>query len=242
MKKILYFIITISILASCQSKNAAKETLAEKMLSKLPADTTAKKDAYDNPVSSLGTGIVVAPDKFDLYDDSLLAKKYKRIDIVHDPKLTVTPKYFEADYGIVHFVCISQSAKAYKILINYSVEKYLPKQKDSRFIPWDSYILQSFGVRRIVDEKHKPKTIETLYTEPQDDSKPIAIPQGHEMFCPMQVKGDWVQVQYDCFYNQDNNKHEGQPCQKYIAECKTGVTGWLRWRKDNQVLIEIFLE
>ena len=61
------------------------------------------------------------------------------------------------------------------------------------------------------------------------------------MFCPLEVQGDWVRVRYDCFYNKASNPHEGQPCSEYIAQCKTAPTGWLRWRQDNKLVIDIML-
>jgi hypothetical protein len=76
---------------------------------------------------------------------------------------------------------------------------------------------------------------------PSDGSKVLTIPQGFEMFCPMEIRGDWVKVRYDCFYNDENNPHEGEPCHNFIDECKDPVTGWLKWRNENKILIDIFL-
>ncbi|MEO6521393.1 MAG: hypothetical protein ABIN91_06945 [Mucilaginibacter sp.] len=237
MKKILIYIAAVSILASCQSKTAKKETLAEKVLSKIATDTTHEA-MYDNPVSSLGIGLIKAPQKFDIYDDSLLTKKYQSIDMGHDAKFSVSPKYFKPDYGIMHFVCISQSPKAYKVLVNRTTEKYLPKTKGYDFITWSNYITSSTGIKPLYEGN---KSI-PLQTGPDGKGEPIPGTEKYEMFCPMQVQGDWVQVQFDCFYNTDNNKHEGEPCHKYISQCKSPVKGWLRWRKDEKVLIDIFFD
>ena len=76
---------------------------------------------------------------------------------------------------------------------------------------------------------------------PTDSADAISLPPGHEMFCPMEVQGDWLKVQYDCFYNDEDNKYEGQPCHNYIGKCTEALTGWLRWRKDNKLLVDIFL-
>lgn len=237
MKKLLIYIVAILLLASCQSKTAKKETLAEKVLSKLPTDTTHEV-AYDNPAKTLGLGLVKAPDKFDIYDDSLLSKKYQSVDMHQEKIAGLAPKYFKPESGIMHFVCISQSEKAYHILINNNTEKYLPKANGYDFVSWDSYITQSYGIKPLYEGE---KSI-ALQTEPDGKGKAIPGTEKYEMFCPMQVKGDWAQVQFDCFYNTDNNRHEGEPCHKYIGQCKSPVTGWLQWRKDEKVLIDIFLD
>lgn len=234
MKKLLIVVIIGFLLASCQSKTAKKD--AGSILSKLPV-SAAPEAVYDNPVKTLGIGLIKAPDKFDIYDDSLLAKKYQSVSM-GDAKFNITPKYFKPETGIMHFVCISESSKAYKVLVNRDTEKYLPKAKGYAFVSWESYITQSYGIKPLYEGS---KTIQ-LQTEPGVNGKPMPGTEKYEMFCPMQVKGEWVQVQVDCFYNTDSNKHEGEPCHKYIGECKLPVTGWLRWRKDEKVLIDIFLE
>jgi hypothetical protein len=48
-------------------------------------------------------------------------------------------------------------------------------------------------------------------------------------------------TEYDCFYNDDNNPNEGEPCHNFIDKCKNPLTGWLRWRQENKLLIDIFL-
>jgi hypothetical protein len=240
MKNIILLFIIVALFASCQSKTAKKETLAEKVLSKIATDTTHEA-MYDNPVNSLGIGLIKAPQKFDIYDDSLLTKKYQSVSMT-DAKFGITPKYFKPDYGIMHFVCISQNAKAYKVLVNRTTEKYLPKTKGYDFITWGNYITSSTGIRTLYNEGGKTALLQQLQTEPDGKGKPMPGTEKYEMFCPMQVKGDWVQVQFDCFYNTDNNKHEGEPCHKYISQCKSPVKGWLQWRKDEKVLIDIFFD
>jgi hypothetical protein len=57
----------------------------------------------------------------------------------------------------------------------------------------------------------------------------------------MEMRGDWVKVKYDCFYNDENNKYEGQPCQNFVNQCQNPLIGWIRWKQGNKLLIEIFL-
>ncbi|MFY7734407.1 MAG: hypothetical protein ACOVSR_13050 [Bacteroidia bacterium] len=198
--------------------------------------------SYDNQVSRLGIGLIIAPSKFKIYNDSLLKDKIASWDMYEDEsKINLCSKFFKPDYGIMHFVCIAKSEKAYKILVNYSDIKYLPKTKNYVFKTWEEYILQSFGVRRLTSNTGNISKKYPLRSKPNDNASTLVIPKGHESFCPMDIKGDWIKVRYDCFYNDENNSYEGEPCHNYIEKCKNPLTGWLRWRQGNQLLIDIFL-
>ena len=203
--------------------------------------------SYDNDVSTLGIGIVIAPEKFDIYDDSLLTSKSASYDIynVDESKINICPKFFKPDYGIMHFICIDSTEKAYKVLINYDESKYLPKTKTYVFKSWPDYINESYGVRRLSFEDKNfsvPNLQQPLRKSPSKNADTLAIPSGYEMFCPAEIKGDWLRVKFDCFYNDEGNKHEGEPCHNYIDQCKNPVSGWLRWRDGNKLLIDIFLQ
>ena len=193
---------------------------------------------YDNQVSSLGIGLVIAPSTFDIYKDSLLSSKIKHINMYNnDNEINFCSKFFKPDYGIMHFICISRNSISYKILVNFSDILYLPVKKGYKFKSWDNYIYQSFGIRRKINKG----TTNLLRSNPSDNSIALDIPKGLECFCPMKINGNWVQVKYDCFYNKEDNPYEGLPCYQYIMKCKKPLTGWLKWRDKNKLLIDIFL-
>ncbi|WP_345237395.1 hypothetical protein, partial [Hymenobacter saemangeumensis] len=182
---------------------------------------------------------------FSIFNDSLLTDTLARRDMYQyegtEESTDICPMFFKPDYGIMHFVCVRTTAKAYRVLINFSVIKYLPRTKEYKFWTWDEYILSSYGIRRATETANRRISRLPLRKMPQSKADTLAIPAGHEMFCPQEVKGDWLKVRYDCFYNQPRNPHEGQPCQEYIDKCKTATTGWLQWKQDNTVLIDIML-
>jgi hypothetical protein len=201
------------------------------------------KCTIDNEVASLGIGLVIAPKTFALYDDSLLTSKPLSVDMNEktDSLINICSMVFDPEYGLMHFACTGQTENAYQVLINRSETKYLPK-KQNQFQSWEQYLLHSFGVRRKMDETgedEKPMT--DVRKEPNDTAAILSLPTGHEMFCAMQVQGDWLQVKYDCYYNDEDSKYEGQPCHDFISKCADSQTGWLRWRHDNKLLIDIFL-
>ena len=255
MKQRLLVLPLLAILISCaQADNrtasrSRRDTLqpltrnsAKNLLEK--SHQLSPKCSYDNEMASLGLGLVMAPSTFDIYNDSLLTDKLASRDLYsdNDTLVDICPKYFEPDYGIMHFVCTGETEKAYKVLFNYAQVAYLPKKKEYKFQSWDEYITTSMGVRRLTsDEGAVYQPAEPLRREPQDGADTLTIPESYELFCPIEVNGDWVKVKYDCFYNLEENKFEGQPCHNYITKCKNPITGWVRWRRGNKVLIDIML-
>ena len=178
----------------------------------------------------------------EIYNDSLLQDKYLSWNYYEEkPAKPVCSKYFKPDYGILHFVYIKETAKAYQILNCFDEMKYLPKEKGNVAISWQDYILNSYGVRRLTTELNKDITYQAIKKSPSDKGETISFPKGLEMLCPIEIKGDWVKVQYDCFYNQEQNKYEGEPCHSFINKCKPAQYGWIKWRERNHILIDIFL-
>jgi hypothetical protein len=245
-------ILILTIFFSCGQKNNSSESKIETKdnsavdtFSTQPINQQIDQDqncSYDNQVASLGIGLIIAPPKFEIYNDSLLNDKIASIDMYEDAtKINLCSKFFKPDYGIMHFVCIAKSEKAYKVLVNFSDIKYLPRIKNYYFKTWDEYISQSFGIRRLTNDNGDISEKYATRIKPEDNADTLVIPKGHELFCPMEIKGDWIKVRYDCFYNDENNSHEGEPCHSYIGKCKNPLTGWLRWRQENQLHIDIFL-
>jgi hypothetical protein len=153
----------------------------------------------------------------------------------------ICPKFYGPEYGIMHFVCIDSTATAYRVLTDYSSVKYVSKTSGAEFKTWTGYILGSFGIRRLRQEGGLPDAPPPIKREPSESSASLPIPDGLEMFCPMEVRGEWVKVKYDCFYNREQNEHEGEPCYNFIHKCAQPIMGWLRWRDENTLLIDIFL-
>lgn len=203
------------------------------------ADVYSTACEYDNPVSTLGIGVVKVPANFTLFNDSSLVDEYASHDMyAESEKINLCSKFFKPDYGIMHFACVKITSKSYKILVNYSDFKYVSKTQGYEFSTWNKYILESYGMRR---KYGSSASAQPLRTESNDKASLVVIPDGQELFCPIELKGNWVNVTYDCFYNTENTTHEGEPCHDYIKQCNSPITGWLRWKKDNDLLIDIFL-
>lgn len=202
---------------------------------------------YSNPTSELGIGIVEY-DKynhqtpvFKVYNDPELTKKFCSWNIYDESKSApFCAKYHKPDYGIVQVVVLDSLTNSYKVLVNKDEVKYVPKTINYVFWSWEEYLTQSHGIRRkIENEQFKNQPILQL---PDESSEKIELPNDcFELFCVIDVKGDWIKVKYDCFYNQDQNPNEGMPCSEYIDECENSTIGWLKWRIGNEVVVDIFL-
>jgi hypothetical protein len=249
MKTTFQILLILIVFISCSPEKTSKKinTFQDKTS---PTENTEKSienietRPYDNDVSDLGIGIVIAPEKLEIYSDSLLKNKFLDFSMYSESpeKLqNLFSKFFKPDYGIMHFICLEETKVAYKVLVNYSDIKFLPKTKKYQFLDWKEYILQSYGVRRL--KKGIDDILENLplRIEPNNLSDTISLPKGLEMFCPIELKGDWVKVKYDCFYNKKDNENEGKPCHEYIDKCEEPLIGWLRWKKENKLCIAVFL-
>lgn len=238
-------IACLFFLLACEQPPARKTATIDTLPAEKPiaAAVPERTCTYDNEVSTLGIGLVIAPNKFEVFNDSLLTERWLTGDLSSgDTGLArICPKFNKPDYGIMHFVCVGKTPQSYRILINYKEVKYLPKTTTYAFKTWEAYIMESYGVARSTSESEAAFRSQPLKTAPDGAADTLAIPAGRELFCPVQLQGDWLQVKYDCFYNEENNPHEGTPCQEYISQCNTPLTGWLRWRRDQHLLIDIFL-
>jgi len=216
MIRLFLSIYILTIFFSCDQKNngfesqiATKDNDAVDTLSAPVINQQIDQDqncSYDNQVASLGFGLIIAPQKFEVYNDSLLSDKTASWDMYKDESnITICSKFYKPDYGIMHFVCLAKGEKAYKVLVNYSDIKYLPKTNNYVFENWEEYIVQSYGIRRITKDNGDIPINNPLRMKPENDADTLVIPKGQELFCPMEIKGDWVKVRYDCFYNDENN-------------------------------------
>lgn len=243
----IHFIVLVLITVACSQDKVAEvighshEDIA--YVTAMPATENKNiinKCAYDNDTESLGLGLVAVPPAFELFSDSLLTNTYLMWNMYSSdaPPKPVCSKYYKPDYGIMQFVCLEKAEKYYKVLAGYDQVFFLPVAEDYEFVTWQDYILTSFGVRRNTDLDSEWKD-QPLRKLPNASSEELDIPEGLEMFCAMEMKGEWLKVKYDCFYNTETELEEGAPCHEYIDKCANTVTGWLKWRDNNKVLIDV---
>lgn len=200
---------------------------------------------YYNQTDSLGIGLVKyniynrKEPVFEVYNDRQLTESFCRWNLYKDATSPFCAKFHKPKHGIAEIVVLDTLPNAYKILINKSDIKYSPRNRDYVFLTWDEYLKHSHGTRR------KTETTELKNQPIRDQANELApiieLPnEPDELLCVIEVQNDWIKVKYDCFYNLLRNPHQSVPCSTYIDECANSVTGWLKWRNKNRVLIDIF--
>ncbi|WP_211344328.1 hypothetical protein [Flavivirga rizhaonensis] len=197
---------------------------------------------YENPTSQLGLGLLIL-DYYNLpiieiYNDKNLIDKFIDWDS-NKPDVDIYPKFYELDYGHCDFVLLESTKTYHKILVGLNKVKYVKNSKHWNFISWTELITNSFGVTR----KRNSRESNKLRISKSDNSKEIPIElKTHENFCVNQLKDNWVNVKYDCIYATDQYiDYEGEPCSNYIDKCPDNKTGWIMWKKDGELLIQIYL-
>jgi hypothetical protein len=224
MQKILFFIAFAALCYQCENDKPTTQTVAIQTDTLLTA-TESQGCGYENEVADLGIGLIIPDSAFQIFEDSLLQHKKGSyvLDNVRE-KDGICPLFYKPDYGVLTYVCISKNKKYYTIIINEKEVKYMPIANGNTFITWHDYILK-YSIR---------SQSNAFLTAPNDNAETVSIDkEGTDSFCPIAVKGDWVQVQYDCNDDMDSCK------KRYLNTCKPAQKGWIRWRKGNKLLVSI---
>lgn len=221
------FLITVTIfLVACNqfvTKENLKETKQEN-LANIQIDTITQ--------TNLGEGLVIVPDSFEIYLDSALEKKSISLNM-YTSKIpnSISPIIFKPDYGIMHFVCLSNnSIKSYKVLINQNKIGYIPKNKNYRYELWDEYILKCYGIS-ILDN-------ENVYENPDTKSKIVEYKEDLTV-CPIEIKENWLKIKIGCNESNADEEMEAELCSKIIKQCNKGKTGWIKWKENNKLKVSI---
>lgn len=174
----------------------------------------------------LGIGFSIATNPYQFEDLSIPDNIFK------DKELTqkwdsdkVFPFFFKPDYGLYHFVCLEKTIDYYKILVNDNEIAYLPNDTNYYFKTWEAMILQSKVERLTKDNPIRQEC---------DDKSGI--------------------VEYNCEYDrltvqdvvQKNGEywleiHFSPECEEYPSKNSKVKYGWIKWRTNNKLLVEILL-
>jgi hypothetical protein len=126
----------------------------------------------------------------------------------------IQPLAKDADTYLLAFNCIGITDKYYKVIVNESSKdvKYI-KVKDTSFQlkTWQGYILTCFSVYFDFEDNH-------LKSSPSDNAKEIFYSKDG-IYHPVKFQGYWVQLKW----GDETNWHYG----------------WVRWRKNNALILEL---
>lgn len=244
MNRFAFVCVLVLTFSACQSPSGNTAAPA--------TPPAAKPDApqcgFRNPLPAGATaGLVLlnldapADHTVVFYRDSLLLQEWFHSGLYqwHPPAdfAAACPAFHKPDYGIVHFACAGQTKNAWKLQGADGTVFWVKKEMRHSFRTWEGYLQQSFGIRRALLSEAKKS--QPLRVKPSAIAASVAIPAGEERFCTMAVKGDWVQVTWDCHHG--DPAYQGQNCHEVIGDCAPPVSGWLRWRSGQELLVDVFL-
>ena len=129
------------------------------------------------------------------------------------------PFAFHPDYFSLALKCIAEDKSRYEVIVNEEtgLKKFVKKDDSTlKFESWDDHIKGAFAVKFKEVQK-------SLRESPGGRVKNVNLPED-ATFHPVQVNGEWLQVRWD-----------GRNSKKQDAG-----SGWIRWRNDNQLLVELF--
>lgn len=143
--------------------------------------------------------------------DSLIVINKDKVFIENFYAPTITPVFFKPDYGIFYLICTSKEKEYFEIQIRKGKTAKLIKTKNIKFLKWETFLLNTTGVSSL-DWKKNP-----LRRIINNESKTIDVNEDDE-FKVIEVKREWIKI-----------SNEGEK------------VGWLKWRKENQLLIDVSL-
>jgi len=135
------------------------------------------------------------------------------------------PEILLLDYSSLIFRCLKVTDKWFNVIVNNETNETLWIKKDdlTTFSDWESYLKEMFGVARLSDQ---PQIIRSLPTE---NSEEIEY-KGEDCFQVKSMKGEWIEI------------FTSEYCDESYTDSKTIIkSGWIKWRKGNELLIEYFI-
>ena len=131
---------------------------------------------------------------------------------IYSPKYIV-PLFFKPDYNIFYVVCL-ENQKAYYKVLSATGDIYIVSKAEAKFVSWEAFLSNTTGVTNLNWE------LNPLQEKPSEQSKVIRTKDREAAYQVINVKGDWIEIQ------NEHNAHE---------------KGWIRWRKADSLLIEVYL-
>jgi len=187
---------------------------------------------FFNPIGVLCEGLInILPymeenqeniyfDKIIIYNDSECKSVFCSCDLDNTGYLpkgkNIIPVYNSIDYGWYCFVCTDSNTDFYEIAINETERKYIKKDKNIIYYTWERFFDSVFTIN--------PTEENPLRESPSNDAEIIDI-----------YANDWNWDEPDDYYQKVEMKDEWL----HLKYEKSGIEGWLRWRKGNDVIVDI---
>lgn len=187
----------------------------------------------------LGKGIVnVAFDentRIDFYSDTLTSIPEKQIQFFLDESIKgynirdlkkqkewLKPQAMWFDYDFFFFRCIHQTENFYKVVVNNQtgMTYWIKKADFLSFQDWEQLLIGVLTISRNNDQSIKAK--------PDSDSQTIDF-EADDCFHVIKMQGDWIEITTN------------GTCTEFEMTSGKLDSGWIKWREDDNLLIEYFL-
>lgn len=174
----------------------------------------------------IGIGFTIATNPYEFENLSAPKNLFKNKELdIHLNSNEIFPYFYKPDYGLYHFICLEKTNDYYKILINDNEIGYLPNDSNFYFKSWDIILLNT-TVERItkdnpIRENHNETSKEIEYNCNFERLNVDDIIQINNQY--------WLQVSF------------ANDCVDYIEESSEVRYGWIKWRIDNKLLIDIMM-
>ncbi len=170
----------------------------------------------------------------DLYNDTTDHSPAKSIEFFNDPTIYswniknidqqtewLKPEALWLEYDLFVFKCARLENNWFRIITNNeNGDSYWLRKSDlTEFRDWEHFLKDMFSISRLPDQNQPIKTA------PTESSKTIPYDE-EDCFQVKSMKGDWIEIFTPDFCDEEYNDH--------MTKIKSG---WIRWKKDNKLLI-----
>jgi hypothetical protein len=178
----------------------------------------------------LGIGFAVANNGFQYEDvnsnySSFYKNKELTTKITTADSIEIYPFFYKPDYGLYHFICLEYNDNYIKVLINDSNIAYISNDSNFTFQTWGK-MLGSASLERITNNN-------PIRSDIGDENDVVTYTCKFERFKAKKFvkKGNeyWVYVAFDT------------DCKDYPTSKTNWKFGWIKWRINNQLLVDISL-
>jgi hypothetical protein len=125
------------------------------------------------------------------------------------------PYAMAVDNYLLALKCLEQGKTYYKVVVNEETEeiKYIKvSDRSFKLEKWEEHVVKCFSVD--FDQTTNP-----IKSEPSKNTRNIAY-EKDENYHPVKVEGNWLQIKWG---TEDHWSY-----------------GWIRWKEDNRLIIELF--
>jgi len=156
-----------------------------------------------------GKNVSFNNDKYDIINEEHLYKKNLKVNTYYP------------EYGLFILDCDGSENGYYEVKVN-NIDCYIKiagNQDLLKFKTPEKHLMESYPY--LYGNKNTP-----LRKEPSDKSEIIEGYSNH-LYIPVEIKGDWLKVRddKDCYIGEEPSKDD--------------IVGWVRWRKDGEIIIDI---